>query len=290
MNYIDFKRERDLGSIIGDTFKFIRENWKAYFLAVIKIAGPFILVGAFILAVYMSSMSADLERISGEYDPNIILDTVGSLYAKMGLYSVISGFVYLIVSLTSIFFIKSYIEHDGETDFKEIRRNTFQYIWKFIGLGLLIAIISFVGFMICILPGIYFVVVFSLATSIMVFEEKSIGDSLSHCFYLIKDQWWNTFGCLLVVAILVAVLGWTFSIPSIIYSMIHELTGATQEDPLEAFSLLKDPVYIGLNILSNVGSFILSSISLIASVFIYYDLNEQKNLTGTMEQIENLGQ
>ncbi|MCK0132297.1 hypothetical protein MWU59_12365 [Flavobacteriaceae bacterium F08102] len=290
MSYIEFKRERDIGSIIGDTFKFIRENWKSYFLAVIKIAGPFILLGAFVLVVYMSSMGDDFQNISEEKDPNMVFETLGALYAKMGVYSIVSGFVYVLISLTSIFYIKSYINNNGVTNYTEIRKNTFTYIWKFLGLGMLIALISFVGFALCVLPGIYFIVVFSLATSIMVFEKKSISDSLNHCFYLIKGQWWNTFGSLFVVGVLVSILGWTFSIPSFIYTMIHEMLGSTAQNPIEVYGILKDPVYLGLNILSNVGSFVLSSVSFIASVFIYFDLNEQKNLTGTMERIDNLGQ
>ena len=34
-SFIEFKKERDLGAIITDTFKFIRENWKEYFLTVL---------------------------------------------------------------------------------------------------------------------------------------------------------------------------------------------------------------------------------------------------------------
>ena len=39
-NYINFRRHRELGEVITDTFKFIRENYKLLFKLIFKIAGP----------------------------------------------------------------------------------------------------------------------------------------------------------------------------------------------------------------------------------------------------------
>jgi hypothetical protein len=61
------------------------------------------------------------------------------------------------------------------------------------------------------------------------------------------------------------------------------------EDPTAVFSIFKDPIYLILNILSYVFQFILYSIPLISTVFVYYDLNEQKNQTGTFEKIDSIG-
>ena len=141
----------------------------------------------------------------------------------------------------------------------------------------------------CYIPGIYLGTVLSLATSIMVFEEKSVGDTFSHAFTLIKGEWWNTFGVLIVVWLLLVVLGQAFSIPAFIYQMVKMGTMVGSDDPTAVFSIFKDPIYLVLNILSYVFQFILYSIPLISTVFVYFDLNEQKNLTGTFEIIENIG-
>jgi hypothetical protein len=151
-------------------------------------------------------------------------------------------------------------------------------------------LIIIVGFMLCYLPGIYFAVVLSLATSILAFENKGIGDSISHCFTLIKGQWWTTFGVLFVVNLLVGILGSVFSIPAFIYQMVKMATSFGESDPTAMMSLFNDPIYIALNVLSYIGKFVLSAITLIATVFVYYDLNEQKNLTGTLEKIDSIGQ
>ncbi len=291
-SYIEFKKERDLGSIISDTFKFIRENWKSYFSAIIKIAGPFILVGAIVMVFFMGSFSGIFSDIQGNTnsDPSAIFGLLGSMFGWLGLLALVGVTIYVMVSVTSLYFIKSYINNNGKVDFAEIRTNTFKNIWKFLGLGILIVIMVLFGIMLCYLPGIYLAIVFSLATSIMIFEGKSVGDTISHSFTLIKGQWWTTFGVFLVVGLLVTILGSIFSIPALIYQLIKMGTMLGENDPAEVFNLFKDPVYIALNVLSYVGKYILSSITLIASVFIYYDLNEQKNLTGTIEKIDSLGQ
>ena len=53
--------------------------------------------------------------------------------------------------------------------------------------------------------------------------------------------------------------------------------------------IFSDPIYLILTVFSYIGQFLLSTISIITSVFIYFDLNEQKNLTGITERIDSLG-
>ncbi len=123
----------------------------------------------------------------------------------------------------------------------------------------------------------------------MVFENKSIGETFSHAFTLIKGEWWNTFGVLIVVWLLLMILGQAFSIPAMIYQFIKLGTVMGGEDPTAVFEIFKDPIYLILNIFSYVFQFVLYSIPLISTVFIYFDLNEQKNFTGTNEKIDSLG-
>lgn len=162
--------------------------------------------------------------------------------------------------------------------------------WSFLGLGILVFIILMFSALLCFFPIIYTGVVLSLAFPIMVFENRGVTESISHCFTLIKDHWFNTFGVLFVVVFLVYILSMIFSVPGLIYYFVKLGTSIGQEDPTAVVGIFSDPIYFLLNVVSYVGQFMLSSITLIATVFIYYDLNEQKNLTGTLERIDKLGQ
>ena len=181
------------------------------------------------------------------------------------------------------------VNKEIDTKVSEVKENVLKNIWKFLGLGFLITLATLFGMVFCYLPGVYLLTVLSLATSIMVFEEKSIGDTFSHSFTLVKGEWWNTFGVLIVVWMLLMILGQVFSIPALIYQFVKMGTVMGTEDPTEIFSIFKDPIYLLLNIGSYIFQFILYSIPLISTVFVYFDLNEQKHFTGTFEKIDNLG-
>lgn len=287
-NFIEFKKERDLGAIITDTFKFIRENWKEYFLTVLKIVGPVLAISLVFIVFYMLTVSdvfSELENVQN--NPGGFLQTMFSWFAAI---IFVYAILYTLLSMASLYFIKSYIKNNGKPVYAEVKQNVVKNIWKFVALGLLVTVVVIFGLMLCYLPGIYLAVALSLSTSIMVFEEKNVGDSFSHSFYLIKGEWWNTFGVLIVIGLLIGILGQVFSVPAFIYQMVKMGTMLGEDDPTAVFGLFKDPIYLALNIGSYIFQFILYSIPLISTVFIYYDLNEQKNLTGTFERIDNLGE
>lgn len=286
-SFIEFKKERDLGAIINDTFKFIRENWKEYFLTVLKIVGPFLIVALGVMVFYLFTMS-DLFTNQAAISSNPF-NFLGTLFSWIFVIIFVYVLLYTLLSMASLYFIKSYIDNNGKADFNEVKTNLISGIWRFIGLGMLISLVTILGMVFCYLPGFYLGTVLSLATSIMVFENKSVGDTFSHCFVLIKGQWWNTFGVLIVVWFLTFILGQAFSIPALIYQMIEMGTMAESEDPIGIFSIFKDPIYLALNIGSYIFQFILYAIPLISTVFIYFDLNEQKNHSGTYELIDSIG-
>lgn len=289
-DYVEFKKTRDLGAIITDTFKFIRENWKEYFGTIVRIAGPALVLLILSLGYYMVSLGGVAKGLNTggvEFEsPEVFtFEVVIALFVAM-----ISGLVfYVLMQTSSLYFIKSYIDNSGEVDRSEIISNVKQNFWKFLGYGILMMLMVMFGALLCFLPGIWIGVILSMGTSILVFEGKSVGDTISHCFKLVKDHWWETFGVLLVVTILVSMLSMVFSIPALIYQMTTMMSQIGQDDPTAVLGLFSDPIYLALNVLSYIGQFLLSSITLIATVLIYFDLNEQKNLTGTIEKIERLG-
>ncbi len=287
-SFIEFKKERDLGAIISDTFKFIRENWKEYFLTVLKIVGP-VLVGAVVLIVlfFMSFSDTMNDFTNQNIEPASFLSNIFSWFAVIIFAFAI---LYTLLSMSSLYFIKSYIENNGNPKFSDVKTNVLRNLWKFILLGFTVTISVVIGSVLCYLPGIYLMVTLSLATSIMVFEGKDVSDSFSHCFTLISGNWWNTYGVIIVVGLLILVLGQVFSVPVYIYQMIETGTFLGSDDPTQTISLFKDPIYLILNVASTVFQFVLYSITLISSAFIYFDLNEQKNQTGTLEQIDSLGE
>jgi hypothetical protein len=286
--FITFKKERDLGAIITDVFKFIRYNWKEYFGTLIKIIGPVLILAIITIIGLLFSygdMFQNLQNQSAD-NPFAVFSSILPWYGAMLLAIVV---LYTLMSMTTLYFIKYYIENNGESSFEYVKDNVMNNIWKFLGLGVLITFSLIIGYLFCLFPFIYLLVVLSLAAPIMVFENRGVTDSYGYSFSLIKGQWWNTFGVVIVIGLLISVLGSVFSVPSLIYYFVKIATGISEDDPAKVFEVFKDPIYLALNVLSYTFQFILYSVTMISGVLIYFDLNEQKNQTGTIEKIENLG-
>lgn len=277
---IPFKQQRDLGDIINDTFRFIRENYKLLFQYIYKLVGPFFILLIFAVGYYTYTVAGSpLEAITGRTGGFIISFLI--LGASLLLF-------YAALYGTVLHYIKSYVKNDGQVDEMEVRTGVKNDYFNLVLLSILSAILIIAGLMLFILPGIYLMVPLSLAGTILVFKNYSVTEAISYSFTLIKDFWWMTFLALFVIWILVYIIGLVFQVPLIIYTVIKTLTMA-QEGSLADPASFADWIFITLNIFSSVIQYLLSTISIIALAFIYFNLNEHKNLTGTYETIDNLG-
>ncbi|MDT7829997.1 hypothetical protein RQM65_15120 [Pricia sp. S334] len=283
-SYIEFKKKRDLGEILSDTFAFIRNEFKPFFRTYFKIVGPYLVVMLICYGLYMyrfgNLISFNLERSEQSLD-GLVLIFVGLAF----LTSIITA--YVLSQATTLFYIKSYANNNGNIDFEEIKKGVYETFWQFIGLGILVGICVGTGLMFCLIPGIYLYVPLILSFSILVFDRKGATDAFSYSFTLVRNYWWHTFASLFVVGLIVTVAGYAFSLPGTIYTYARMgiLSG---EIDAENFTMI-DPIGILLGIVGTLAQFLLNIISVVASVLIYFDLNEKKNFTGTYERIKNLG-
>jgi hypothetical protein len=62
---IEFRRERDFGGVLGDSLKFLKQNFKSFFASVIFIVGPFILLMGLGYAYMQTSMLDAGYRLGG---------------------------------------------------------------------------------------------------------------------------------------------------------------------------------------------------------------------------------
>jgi len=212
---IVFKKERELGTILSDTFKFLRIEGKELFGYILRIAAPalFILIIAFVVV---------------------------------------------------------------KKDF-----------WSLIGLNILAALIAGGGFALCFFPGVYWAVCLSSVYSIFIFDKLDVSSAISYSFKLIKGEWWITFATLFVVFLLYYVMIVIFQIPQWIYFFIKQfvLADIINADPSQMF----DWIYIALNALGMIGQYLGHTLVTVATIFVYFNLNEKKNLSGTIERIEAIG-
>ncbi len=283
-NYVNFKKQRELGSILTDTFKFVRLEGKTLLGLILKIAGPALLIVllAYIYYMQVTMGSFDLMAVgnsSGVFGINIILAFFLMIISGVAFYALMYG--------TVLQYIKSYIKNAGNVIKEEVTAGVRKNFWSLLGISFLVGLISGIGFIFCVIPGIYFGTVLATTYAIHVFENRNTTDSISYSFELIRGEWWITFATYLVIFILYYIITIIFSLPGIIYSFINIFTVSQEAtaNPADMF----DWIYVALNVLGMIGQYLLYALIIISTAFVYFNLNERKNFTGTIETIEAIG-
>lgn len=288
---LNFKKERNLGDIVTDTFKFIRLEWKGFYMTILKAIAVPLVVTVVLLSFYLSSLSdvifdfgnSESLGFSDLNGPFLLLLIVGLLISSL--------IVYVLMHLSSLYYIKEYVDNKGVVNNDAVMAQVKEKFWSFLGLSVLIFIVLTVSFLFCGLPILYTWPVMSLAPMIFVFGNRGTGDSFNYSFSFVSGKHWaDSFGIMFVVALLVGVLGYVFSVPGMIYQIIDMTTSLKDNDPTQVFAIFKDPIYIGFMLFSYIGRFFLYGVTIISNSLIYFDINEQKNASGTLEEIESLGQ
>ena len=283
---IQFKQQRELGGILSDTFKFLRHNGKQLFGLVLLIAGPALLILVLAYVYYMQTVFGNF----GSMAPNPIFTPGGfglSMFLAL-LLLILAGVVfYALLYGTVLHFIESYIKNDGTVLKGEVTAGVRKNFWGLLGLSLLVALMVGIGLVICFLPGIYLGVALACVYAIYVFEKRDVMDSISYSFELIKGEWWITFATFLVIFLLYYFVLMIFQMPQYIYFFIKgfSMSQNMSSDPMEMF----DWGYIVLSAIGIIAQYLLFTIIVISTAFVYYNLNERKNFTGTMEAIDSIG-
>jgi len=279
-DYIDFKQQRELGDIISDTFKFIRENYKSYFKSVIKIAWPAFLLLIAAVGYYSYTTVGN----------SLMFNQDGGFFIGFGLLMLGLLLYFAVMNVAAFNFIKAYVNNNGIAPHEDVMQGVKKDLGKMFGLGAITWILIFIGLIIFILPGIYLSVPLSIAAAVLVFKNESIGGSISEGFHLVKSNWWMSFISLFLIWLIVYIISLIFQLPVLIYTFIKMFTvmeenSASSTNVAEMF----DGVYLTLSIIASAIQYLLYAITPIGVAFVYYSLNEQKYFTGAYESIENLG-
>jgi hypothetical protein len=191
-----------------------------------------------------------------------------------------SMMTYTAITLTSLAFIHLYKEKGNEVPTtEEVWTYVKYYFFRFLGSSLLLSALFMVGFILCLIPGIYLFPILGLMFPIMMMESSNLGFAFSKAFNLIKGNWWPTFGVQVIMLILVMAASFVFHIPLAIAGMTSFFTGIGKMD---TFSVIVQVVIGHITMVF----MIFPNIALALS---YYSLSEQKDGTGLMDRIKDFG-
>lgn len=316
--YLKLEKQRDFSQKINDTFTFVRLNFRDFFLALLLIVGPVLLIAGIAGGIHQINFLSN----TGLNNPNMgenasftdivrqmstrSKDMMGPAYFIM----LISALISSILLVTTVYsFMQCYYEDatnritiDRVTEkvklnFMPVFRGFFLVVLVFFGIfmlaGLALSALStavgggassailIISIILIFFATFYFMIMFLLSPAIIVFEGAGPGLSLRRAKYLIQGKWWSTFGLVFIITILVYILAVIFSLPASFLTVLKMLHIQN--------SLTNDYVVVITTAISTVGTTILSSIVYIALGFQYFNLVERKEGNGLFRQINDLG-
>lgn len=276
---IEFKKLREFGEIINDTFAFIRENFKPLIKVFFYLCGFFVLAG--IIAAIMQQMTLQTADKSPD-NPFAISNPAEMFSWYYLLVIVVSVASYTAITVTTLSFIALYI-HKGKVAPlpEEVWAYFRYYFFRVFFSSIFVFVFLVFAFLLCILPGIYVFPAMTLFFPVMVLENADFPYTFGRTFQLLKNQWWVSAATILTIYIIAYACMMFASVPGTILTLAGTFIPAVKEWSTAM-------IVIGA-VLQHV-SYVFMMIPLIGGAFCYFNLVEVQENTGLMERIQQFGE
>jgi hypothetical protein len=284
-NRIELYKQREFGDVFNATFAFIKQEIKPLGRAILVYILPFVLIQGIIVAMLQSTLLGAIKN------PDALAMGMVNLWASMA-KPYLALFAVGILGQTMVFstvasYLKLYHKNEGEISIAALGNEIKSCFLPVLLSLFMTAFIMVIGFMMCILPGIYLGVVLSVFTLAVVLEQKGIGNAFSRSFQLVNAQWWWTFLLLFVSVVLVYMVVFIFQIPASIMgfaSIFHSVQNNT--NPVEALG----PFYIAYTAFVSAVQQVVLVVPILLVAFQYFNLVELRDKTSLNDKINSLGQ
>lgn len=269
---IEFRKVRDFGALLGVTFDYIKQNIKLLFKSNLLIGSPFILLAGVFMGIYQSSI------FNFRVQPEIEQFAIPFLFSMF--FMMLSYLVIVIVTYSHLILYKN--SEAGNFDIDDVWQNVKRNFWMILFTGIGYSILSFIGFVFLIVPGIYLSIALSIIFIVRLEERLNFFEAVSRCIKIVSENWWFTFGIIIVVGMIQGFLGFILYVPNYIVTIFLAFAGVDSNT-----GDLGRVLYIISSIIATFGV-LLYSISTIAIAFQYYNLVERKEAPGLVQQIEEI--
>lgn len=278
-NKIEFKKLREFGDIVNDTFQFIKQNIKP----LLKVFAYF--CGFFLLATMISAISQQIMMyqnvLSPQQNPYAFFQQAFSWSA---IFLVVFYYLsYVALNVSILCFISLYVEKGKVAPTVEEVWSYLKYFFlRAMGGTFLISIFFMVCLLCCIIPGIYVFPAVSLFLPVMIFENGSLSYSFSRSFKLLKDQWWITLATMAVLWIITYACTLFVSMPAMVINMASIVAQGGKVVPGVTSIIITNVIQYICQV------FII--IPLIGSSLVYFNLAERAGNTGLFDRINEMGE
>ncbi|MFM2305814.1 MAG: hypothetical protein RLZZ367_483 [Bacteroidota bacterium] len=308
-NNIQLLKPRDLGQVIRDSFGFLKLTFKPFSTVLLLGVLPFILLGGYLYSSFIFNTLSNLPGLNEGY----VTRTPSGLVSRVlpAVLALMLGTVVLYLASIETFFKYEKSETGTITSadiFDGIKSDLLRFI-SFIILAILISVLSLIVISIAmgllvslasmastVVGGILGIVFFCgfiylglafIFTPVIFLRERcDLITAFSRSFLLIKGHWWQTFGILFVMYIVIYLMMLVLALPFYIFVFASAFSGIKTGNALPQIGNW-GAVYL---------TFLFCFTTLVSSVFHnavmlqYYSLTEQKYGENVMQRIQNMNQ
>jgi hypothetical protein len=131
-----------------------------------------------------------------------------------------------------------------------------KYFWKFVWYGIVSIFLLGLLFLAFVIPGIIFMIYWSLAVYVYLDSKKSVMESFRTSFHMVRGNWWRIFGYTILVVLLLGVIGLIldlFTVPMALYieslaspSLVIVFINFLIEDIVNFFNILISAPFVVL--------------------------------------------
>jgi len=277
---VELRKIRDFSDNINVTFVFIKQNVRPLLTSFLAIAGIFMLATAIYAGIYQSNFGSLFEHLVQPNKP--FNGSLNNVFGYQYFLAILFGWLNITVMQTVIvaYMLAYYNNQNQPPTIDAVWKQTLPYLLPLLLYSILNALVMAFGLVLCILPGIFIIVVLMPFPAVVMIEKRSYGDAFNRCFALVKNNFWISLGLYLIVYIM-----YSFS-SGIISAIVGAVTGV-----LFYFTTKNMTGTVGIitSILS-IFSYVFYIVFFVSVVLHYFNLSEQIDGTGILARLDSIGE
>lgn len=281
MEKLNLSQQRDFSALFTATFSFFKQE----FIPIVRSFSVIVLPLILLSMIFLGNMLKGSYALSTMQVEDIEdIEELIPFFVNTGFFFLIYLLLLVWLNLYAYAYIKVYQRHyregeDTPITAKEILRTMISDLGRFVVWSLLYSLIVFAGSMCFLLPGIYLGIALSFGACFILLKEKSLSDSLSAAWDLIKEKWWMTFAFFLLFGLMIGIASSVFQLPFQVMNLTMIVTGESPNVYLLTLLLLI-PMLI---------RYFLSLLLVFGKGVLFYSYAEEREHTTLLGRIESIG-
>jgi len=256
-------RPLGVGEILDVAIKLYRHRFATLVKAVAVIIGP---VYVFFAFVQLSLLPApgdfdsfdEVDPVTGL--PQTDFDEVWAFFAAALLLGV-AGYIATQLATAAAFRIIGATYLGEDVDWRESLRFARTRLWSLLGLSILMAIVIGLGFLLCIVPGVYLYGAYAVAVPVLLVEDVRGTRALKRSKSLVQGRWWSVAAVIFLGMLMGSIVS------NVLSGVVNLGIGATGDDVATV---------IGNTIASVVAAAIVTPFTAAVTMVVYFDLRVRK--------------